>query len=1197
MIPRSAPGLLLSLGLIAMTVLDAPAQAAASFLGTLSPGETVHGFRADAVYLDAMERPIGGRFVHRKTGFTLDALQIQSVPQGFIWVASYPTSDMGEPHTQEHLLLGKGNQGRFVADLENMSLGQSSAFVQGWRTAYHFNVAAGPEVYYNLFERQMDALLHPDYTDEEIRREVRNFGVTVNPDGSLRLEEKGTVYNEMVSSFDRPSSLPYRALQQMIYGERHPLSYSAGGFPAAIRDMRPEHIRKFHADNYQLANMGMVGSFPKEMPLRGVLERTDRILTGLQGEQPVQRDFVTEETLPRPEAAPEGTIRTVEYPHQNPQQPSPLYFAWPAQLDLEPRDRGLLELFLGNLAGDPTTNLYRIFIDTKTREIDLGARGVGAWVSDDLGHPVAISFSDVPAAQMTPERIGEVRARILEEIRRIAALEPGSPELAEFNRRLASRVTEARRELSNFVNSPPGFGQRSMGSAWISHLHDLSRTEGFRKSLTREEDLAWVERTLASGGNPWREAVRRWKLDTTTPYAVAARPSGELIRQANAERAARAEAELKRLATEYGTADEQETIRRYQAEYDAETARLEEIASRAEKPRFIDAPPMTLDESLDYRVEEVAPGVPVVVSTFDNMTSATAGVALRLDAVRQEDLVYLALLPSLLTQVGVVRDGVPVPYTQMREALRNEVLGLNAYTAANPRTGRVELVVRGAGNSMEESRRAARWMQDVLFHADWRPENLSRIRDVVDQSLAGLRNTTQRSEESWVDDPATAYRRQADPLWMASQSFQTRAHNAHRLRWMLKEAPAGADGAATLAFLERLATVEGSRDERRALLAALQETDSAVALPPALAAVRAEHERLPAAARPVVAEAARDLALLVPEVPDASLAADWSYLVRQIRADLAVPPARALSELDAVRARLLHTANARAFVIGSREGQQVMGEGLRSLVGRLSAAPVERLARDGRPLVTERLRGRSPGPVQPVFVGLVNPNTQGGVFLNSAPLAGYGRTDREGLLEFLAAKLYAGGGAHSMFMKTWGAGLAYSNGLRSSPAAGRLMYYAERVPELPQTLRFVIDELEDAPRDPALVEYAIAQAFSELRSGRAYEARGEAMAADLADDLTPDKVRAFRQAILELRKDPQLAAQVHDRMEEVYGRVLPGYGAPTATVEGGSFFVIGPESQLRLYEEYLRGAEGAQAELHRLYPRDFWMTAAVEGGS
>ena len=148
-------------------------------LNDLSPGKVVNGFRSVSLYVDAADRPIGARFVHERSGFTFDLLQIQSVPQAFIWVNSFPTSDMGEPHTQEHLLLGKGNRGRRVAAMETMSLAGSNAFTQQWRTCYHFNTGAGADVFYQQLDARLDALLHPDYTDEEIRREVRNFGVTM----------------------------------------------------------------------------------------------------------------------------------------------------------------------------------------------------------------------------------------------------------------------------------------------------------------------------------------------------------------------------------------------------------------------------------------------------------------------------------------------------------------------------------------------------------------------------------------------------------------------------------------------------------------------------------------------------------------------------------------------------------------------------------------------------------------------------------------------------------------------------------------------------------------------------------------------------------------------------------------------------------------------------------------------------------
>ena len=78
----------------------------------LSKGLVVHGFRTDAVYLDATDKPFGAHFIHLRTGFTLDLLQIQSVPQAVIYANTFLVSDMGEPHTQEHLLIGKGNKGR-----------------------------------------------------------------------------------------------------------------------------------------------------------------------------------------------------------------------------------------------------------------------------------------------------------------------------------------------------------------------------------------------------------------------------------------------------------------------------------------------------------------------------------------------------------------------------------------------------------------------------------------------------------------------------------------------------------------------------------------------------------------------------------------------------------------------------------------------------------------------------------------------------------------------------------------------------------------------------------------------------------------------------------------------------------------------------------------------------------------------------
>jgi len=1166
---------------IAMPALAAPPVD----LGKLTKDQVIDGFTVASVYLNDADKPVGARFVHRRSGFTLDLLQIESVPQGHTWVNSFPVSDQGEPHTQEHLLVGKGTTGRAFAGLDTMWLSQSSAYTGQWRTNYVFNTSAGPAVFFKLLDAQLNALLNPDYTDEEIRREVRNFGVTENPDHTLRLEEKGSVYNEMTSSSSSPFRQIFRTSGQLVYGKSHPLSYNAGGEPSGIRTMKPEDIRAFHDANYFLGNMGTIVALPPDVPIGDALTRIGAILNRLEKSAAVRKAKRMEDQ-PQPAASPAGTIAFTEYPNRNPQQPSPVMLTWPAtRMVMNADDELLLNLFFDNIASDATSNLYKKFIDSKTRVIDIGAKTVNNRVQSEQGHPVSIYFGDVAATNLTAEKLAEVRKIVTDEIARIASLPDGSPELGEFNKRVAGRVVELHRDLSKFVNSPPLFGFRNTGSQWMDQLLTLENTGTFKKSLTLKPQLAHVNQLIASKKNFWSDALAKWQITGVEPYAIGAKPSPEMIARNDSERAARANAEALRLANQYGVTDPQEAIKRYRTDYDAETARIDTAAKAVKTPKFIDAPPMTIDEGLKFATTKLAQDVPMVASTFENLTSATTGIALRLDTLPPDDYRYLALLPNLLTRVGVIENGKPVSFDEMTERLRNEILSLNASYSTNPRTTRAELVVRGAGNDLAESKRAIEWMRLVLEHPDWRVENLARIRDAVDQSLSQLRNTMQGAEEQWVQNPAEAWRRQDSALLLATNSFLTRSHNALRLRWMLKEAPAG-DRDAINAYLTSLASAKASRSDLKALIAAA--TSGKGTAPDSLQAYATSYAQLSPGAKAIASDALRDLDLTLVEIPDASLAADWAQLVTDMRDDLAIPPADALAKLDAVRKRILHTGNARMFMAASTLTQKALEAPIAGLINALDPSPVSRVMIKGQNLVEARLRQRGAITDPPAFVGLLAPNMNGGVVITSTPGASYADfNDREKQLDFLASRLFAGAGAHGIFLKTIGAGLAYSNGLRGSISGGRTGYYAERTPELPQTIRFVIAELRGAPRDPSLADYTIAQAFGELRGAGAYESRAESMAADLADGQTPDEVRKFRQSILTLRNDPNLGNLLFDRKDRVLSASLPGYdGASWKPVADATYFVIGPDKQLDAYERYLQTFGGS---LVRLYPRDFWM--------
>ena len=337
-------------------------------------------------------------------------------------------------------------------------------------------------------------------------------------------------------------------------------------------------------------------------------------------------------------------------------------------------------------------------------------------------------------------------------------------------------------------------------------------------------------------------------------------------------------------------------------------------------------------------------------------------------------------------------------------------------------------------------------------------------------------------------------------------------------------------------------------------------------------------------------EAGKDLTAAITDLPDGSLATDWKYLCNQMRVDLTSGAPAALAKLTSVREAIVAHGNARIVELGSTASLDTIDRDLAGLVGKLDRKAPVRQKYAPRRSIAERLQARDPKATAPVFVALVNPATSSGVFLNSAPLAAYSAKTEDDVRDFLAGHLYTGHGAHSMFMKTWAAGLAYSNGVRPQPTLDRIRYYAERCPLLPQTIKFVIEQLHQAKPDPNHARYAIAESFTS-RIAQSYESRAREMAANLVDGLTPDVVRSFREKILALSKRPDFAAALASRKDDIHARVLPGYGK--ALSPGGVYMVIGPAKQLDAYQDYLHAAVGKDATLHRLYPRDFWVPAKI----
>jgi len=581
-----------------------------------------------------------------------------------------------------------------------MALVTSTAFTQQTKTCYSFHTAAGPSAFFSHYRATLDALLHPNYSDEEIRREVRNFGVS-EANGQLHLEEKGTVYNEMTSSMDQAGRRMYQAALGVLYGPEHPESFSAGGLPSALRNLQPSDIRRFHAANYFLANIASVVSLPKEVTINSALTQIGNTLNAVGGPVTKNQKAQLVAKMPPPRPGDGSKVIYTEYPYQTDQQPSSAMLVWPASLKLNYRDRTLIDLFLSNVAGGAGTNLYKRFIDSKTREYALGARTVSAGAIDATGSPILVQFSDLPVARLQDSELEGLRAKVMDEFAKIAAYADGSPELTEFHQRLRSRIVQQRRSLAKLVNSPPGFGTRGGGSSWFDHLRDLNESGDFRKSVTMKGDLDFMESLAKGTKNVWRDYLKQWNILDTTPVIVAAKPSPVLVRQAAAEREQRLAEQNKLYQEKYNTSDAQSALARYKSDYDKNTQVIDAMARKISPAKFVDNPPMSLDDSLDYAESKLPNGVPMVASKFESMTSSMTGLALKIDSVPQDRLVYLSQLPQLLTATGVIENGQAIPYETALDRQRNEILSLNAFYSNNPNTGRYELVLRPTGNRVD----------------------------------------------------------------------------------------------------------------------------------------------------------------------------------------------------------------------------------------------------------------------------------------------------------------------------------------------------------------------------------------------------------------------------------------------------------------------------------------------------------------
>lgn len=1119
-------------------------------LASLREGQAVGAFRAEALYLDAAGAPKGARFKHAG-GAVVDVLYFDSVPQVSAYFRAPPDDERGAPHTLEHLLLGKGATGRRLNTLMPMRMGQYNAGTAADLTYYQFSSAAGPGEFYELLDLFLDALIRPQFTDEEIRREVAH-DVVVEEGGRLRLEEAGTVYTEMVSRMEQPLSVVWDRLGRMLYGPDHPLARNQGGEPDQIWKLTPADIRAFHAAHYHLdGRMELIAALPRDWSAADFLARLDAAMRRVEPAVPAPAAG-----LPPFTPAKSRDIRLGAFPSQDSSTAADAMLAWPPVRTLGVDEEARLDIALELIGGD-LPFLAGDYLDKVVRKVSPGASGVSLSIGASVlpASYVSAQLTGLPTGALNAKTLAALRDAVMERARWLHDLKPGSPSLADVAEKARTRIRLRRRATAKSMEGPPRFGERATDAGWHRSLDQLAVEPGFEKHVDDAAVLDRLTRELDAGRNPWAAALERAGM-LRLPYVSAVLPDAALQESQKRRKTARLQAAAARLAADSGL-PEQEALRRFRAETASATAVLEALQSGQPRPAFLREPPLEHDR-IDWSEGRLASGPPLVVTRFDTPFTDVS-VAFDLNGIEEKDRELLPLLSAAVHDVGVVTaHGEQLDSTKAYERGSADIQGAEVDVAANASSERAELAYTVHASSPGEVDAAVGWLENYLLRPDLSAQSREALKSSAVANILSRRAIFQGDEESWVQNAAEAYRNQDLPLYMHAHSPFTVLRDLNRLRWRLEE-----PSPAQFAVMKATAA---------AALRATEGVDRAEALGK-LSSVSGEFGEY--------------LRWELDHMPDDSWRGDLKRVVAEYLDDVG-RSAETVRRLQALLARVLVRAGARVHVNGSAANAARAVRGLDELLARLPAGRASRPPAH-HSFVLERLRERFPGLKRPVHVALVNESGKTGSIAVSAPAPTYRSTRRDDLLDVLALSVLAGGGSHSLYMRTWNAGLAYGNGLAQWTDMGRTSYYADKCQDPAQTLRFAAGTAASFRVDePFYLEYSLADAFGEYRAGQDFAARGAALAADLRDGSRPETVRAFKSALLRLAREPGTLEAVRARLPAAVGRVLIGVpGGKVAASPDATAFFVGPEELIKRYEDYVR-ERGEAERVIRLYPRDFW---------
>jgi hypothetical protein len=1134
--------------------------------------QVIGGFEARNLFLDDSGAPIGVKLEHRSSGTPIYLLQMDSAPMAAIWVQAWPWSDAGHAHALEHLLAGKGTQGRLLSHLHQMRIAGHGAATWSNFVYYSFTSGTGMQGFRDLFKQTLVTLFAPDFTDDEARNELYHFSVDQDKVSKrLSLTEKGTVYAEI--SNDEGVNAPWYALMAKIYGKDHPFCLDSGGSPAALRTLTPAEVREFYEKHYALGpNLGMILLIPPQEKLEPFLGELEEFLRPYGNSN---TKVGVETHVARP-----GTDKTIEFvsiPRESSSHPVDLTLGWPVIHDASLKNRVELTLLLSLLSDGSGSVLYKSMVDQKRREFDTGVTDVSMSLGNEYGtDSVRAYLMGIPGDRLTPELAEKLRKHVSGKIAQVARYEPGSPALRELNALALDRLTYLERSTRVWESNPPQFGNASTAD-WKRRLELVSASPGFKKYIgmhaERHSLQEHLKKAQETGRNLWKEVIHRNGL-MEVPFAVAGKSDPALFKNIETQRKARIERKLSELKKAYAESDDQKALARFEKEQHAEKERMTASRSLAEKPQFVKSPPLTPYEGVRSRTHKWD-GVPITDVVFSRSNELAWGMGMNLNGIPERLQIYVSVLPDFMTSVGLRERDQVTDYSEVERLITRDVLSFTAFNHYDTEgSDRYDLRLGAEATHIGEYEASLRLADRILRSSDFSVENLPRIREVMDQKILGAKGFLVHFPSSSLDMPNFDIRYQDRPMFLSLHSEFHRIHSYSRLRWRFRRAPTEVELTSAQQFVDSfIRGIQGL--DRDAIKTRLNEAN-----PEGLAG-----------------EVVQNWRNVLNDLPSHQLQSGLMRVWKEAKNEMSYGNSKAVSDLKELRDMLVNRSRMRLYRVGTPKSLKETQAVTRRFLEGLPEFRVEKSKpRRGRKLFFDNLKERGVETARqfPLALGFVDPEIVDGHLNLSAKIPRYQDAQGKRLFELLSSNLFGGGGAHTFYMKAWEAGISYGGGIRGNPETGWVSFNGRRSMAIPEILHLISATRDEMWKKPEafstseLWDYTLSQFFWTYED-EPLVTRAVALVNFLWSGKKLDQRRSFSKKILDLPRSQANRDSLVQNARSVLSKLkVPDVTDDELTIalrkEAQTIYLfVAPEEQLKPLDA-LFPANG----LVRIYPSDFW---------